>query len=175
MSLLNQKTIAKKIKFNGIGIHSGKTTNLSILPGTPNSGILFKRIDVKRNNLVYPNYQNVTDTTLCTTISNNVGIKVSTIEHLMGAFYAVGIDNAIVEVDAQEVPILDGSAKVFVNFIKDAGLKISNQPIKLIKINKLIEFSSGNKFISINPSNVSGDIEFEIKYKNKLIGNQKIK
>ena len=175
MSLLNQKTIAKKIKFNGIGIHSGKTTNLSILPGTPNSGILFKRIDVKRNNLVYPNYQNVTDTTLCTTISNNEGIKVSTIEHLMGAFYAVGIDNAIVEVDAQEVPILDGSAKVFLNFIKDAGLKISNQPIKLIKINKLIEFSSGNKFISINPSNVSGDIEFEIKYKNKLIGNQKNK
>ena len=175
MSLLNQKTIAKKIKINGIGIHSGKTTNLSILPGTPNSGILFKRIDVKRNNLVYPNYQNVTDTTLCTTISNNEGIKVSTIEHLMGAFYAVGIDNAIVEVDAQEVPILDGSAKVFVNFIKDAGLKFSNQPIKLIKINKLIEFSSGNKFISINPSNVSGDIEFEIKYKNKLIGSQKNK
>ena len=79
---------------------------------------------------------------MCTTISNDYGVKVSTIEHLMGAFYGFGIDNALVEIDSQEVPILDGSAKTFISNIRDVGLKFSDQPIKIIKINKIDFFMS---------------------------------
>ena len=175
MSILTQKTVSKKISFSGVGIHSGKKVNLNILPSSPNSGIVFKRVDLNKNNIVYPLYNNVTDTTLCTTISNEYGVKVSTIEHLMAAFYGIGIDNAIIELDSQEVPILDGSAKVFVDSIKNAGLKFSDQPIKIIKINKKIKLQDGDKFISIDKSNIACEIEFQIKYKNSLIGNQKNK
>ena len=175
MSILTQKTISKKISFKGIGIHTGQSVNLSILPASANTGIIFKRIDLKSKNIIYPNYSNVTDTTLCTTISNEYGVKVSTIEHLMGALYGVGTDNAIIEIDSNEVPIMDGSAKLFVDKINNIGLKFSDQPIKIIKINRSIKFEDGEKFISIEKSNVSGDIEFEIKYKNELIGIQKNK
>ena len=173
VSILTQKTVSQKISFNGVGIHTGKKVNLNILPASPNTGITFKRIDLKTNNIIYPNYANVVDTTLCTTISNEYGAKVSTIEHLMGALYGIGIDNAFIEIDAGEVPIMDGSAKPFVNKINEVGLKFSDQPIKIIKINQKIKFEDGEKFISIDKSNVSGDIEFEIKYNNELIGTQK--
>ena len=175
MSILTQKTLSKKISFQGIGIHTGERVKINIIPASPNSGIIFKRTDLRSKNIIYPNYANVTDTTLCTTISNEYGVKVSTIEHLMGALYGIGVDNAVIEINSQEVPILDGSAKVFVNSIQNVGLKFSDQPIKLIKINKKIKLGNNEKFISIEKSNVSGDIEFEIKYDNKLIKNQKNK
>ncbi len=175
MSILTQKTISKKITLRGIGVHTGKKVNLNIHPAPPNSGITFKRIDLQENNIIYPIYNNVIDTTLCTTISNDYGVKVSTIEHLMGAFYGFGIDNALVEIDSQEVPILDGSAKTFISNIRDVGLKFSDQPIKIIKINKFIELRDGNKFISIDKSNVTSEIDFEIKYDNKLIKKQRNK
>ena len=175
MSILTQKTLSKKISLSGIGIHTGTKVNINILPGNPNSGIIFKRIDLQRNNLVFANYSNVVDTTLCTTISNEYGIKVSTIEHLMGAFYGIGIDNALIEIDSQEVPILDGSAKIFINAINEIGLRFSDQPIKIIKINKSIKIQDGEKYISLDKSNISGDIEFELKYNNKIIQNQKNK
>ena len=111
MSILTQKTISNKIFFEGIGVHTGKKVKITILPAQPNSGIIFKRVDLNKNNIVIPNFNNVSEATLCTTISNEYGVKVSTIEHLMGAFYGLGVDNAIVEIDSQEVPILDGSAK----------------------------------------------------------------
>ena len=175
MSILTQKTISKKISFSGIGIHTGEKVNMNILPASPNTGIVFKRIDIKENNLIYPLYNNVVDTTLCTTIANNFGIKVSTIEHLMGAFYGIGIDNAIVELDSQEAPIMDGSAKVFYESISKAGVMFSDQPIKIIKINKEVKLHDKDKFISIDKSNITSDIEFEIKYKNSVIKNQKNK
>ncbi len=175
MSILSQNTISKKISFKGIGIHTGKKVNLSILPSSPNSGIVFKRVDLIKNNIIFPNYNNVTDTTLCTTISNDYDVSVSTIEHLMGAFYGLGIDNALVEIDSQEVPILDGSAKLFISEINKAGLKSCDQAIKVIKINKKVSIKDGDKFISIDKSNVAGEIEFEIKYKNQLINTQKNK
>ena len=175
MSILTQKTLSKKISFQGIGIHTGEIVKINIIPASPNSGIIFKRTDLRSKNIIYPNYANVTDTTLCTTISNEYGVKVSTIEHLMGALYGAGVDNVVIEINSQEVPILDGSAKEFVNSIQNVGLKFSDQPIKIIKINKKIKLGNNEKFISIEKSNVSGDIEFEIKYDNKLIKNQKNK
>ena len=175
MSILTQKTIAKKISINGVGVHTGIIANLAILPALPNTGIIFKRIDIKKNNIIVPNYTNVVDATLCTTISNEHGVKVSTIEHLMGAFFGLGIDNAIIEIDAQEVPILDGSAKEFVKMILEAGIKDSDAPIKLIKIENRVDVSEGSKTISIDKSNVTLDIDFEIKYENSLIKTQRNK
>ena len=175
MSLLNQKTIKNPVSFNGIGLHSGKPAKICIKPSSPDTGIVFKRIDLKDNNLIYPNFMNVSNTSLNTTISNSNGVKVSTIEHLMGALFGIGIDNALIEIDNEEVPILDGSAKVFIEKILTAGLELSNKPIKIIKINKKIEFKNDDKFISIEPSKLSLDIDFELKYQNQIIGNQRNK
>ena len=175
MTLLNQKTINKPAKFSGVGLHSGKIVNILIKPSAPNTGIVFKRIDLKTNNLIYPSFANVSNTSLNTTISNEFGVKVSTIEHLMGALFGLGIDNALVEIDNEEVPILDGSAKEFINKLKISGLKQSETPIKIIKINKRIAYNHGEKSISIEPSKLSLDINFELKYENSLIGNQKNK
>jgi len=173
VSVLNQKTINKTISIDGIGLHSGVDVKMNIIPAHPNTGIIFKRIDLQENNLVIPNVYNVSSAILCTTISNDYGVKVSTIEHLMAALYGLGIDNLIVEIDNEEVPILDGSAKVFIEKIKTAGIKESDTPIKIIKINNKIEFKDGVKSISIEPSKISLDIDFEIKYENSLIGTQR--
>ena len=175
MSLLNQKTIRSSISFSGVGLHSGKISNICLKPSDPNSGIIFKRIDLKTNNLIFPNFSNVHNTTLNTTISNEYGVKVSTIEHLMGALFGLGVDNVLIEIDSEEVPILDGSAKEFIEKISLEGLKKSEAPIKIIKINKKVIFRDNVKFISIEPSRLSLDIDFELKYKNSIIGNQRNK
>jgi len=175
VSYLTQKTIKNKVSFNGVALHSGLDVNICVKPAEPNFGIVFKRIDLKENNLIYPNFMNVTNTSLNTTIENEFGIKVSTIEHLMGALFGLGIDNALIEIDNEEVPILDGSAKEFIEKIINSGLVVSESPIKIIKINKEIEFTDGERFISIEPSTLSLDIDFELKYKNSIIGNQKNK
>jgi|TARA_B100001079_G_scaffold51142_1_gene42034 UDP-3-O-[3-hydroxymyristoyl] N-acetylglucosamine deacetylase len=175
MSILNQKTLNSSVKFDGVGLHTGKKVSINILPSEPNTGILFKRTDLKNNNIIVPNLYNVSNATLCTTISNEYGISVSTIEHLMGAFYGLGIDNALIEINSQEVPILDGSAKNFVEKFLEVGFKMSEVPIKLIKILNKISIEDGSKYIEIDKSNVSLDIDFEIKYMKSLIGNQKNK
>jgi len=173
MSVLNQKTITKPINFEGVALHSGKMVHMEIKPSQPNTGIVFKRTDLKNNNIVIPGIFNVSSAIFCTTISNDYGVNISTIEHLMGAFYGTGIDNALVEVDGDELPILDGSAKFFVEEISKVGIEISNSPIKVIKIEKKINFKDGKKFISLEPNKLSLDIDFEIKYNNSLIGTQK--
>ena len=173
MSVLNQKTINDTISIKGIGLHSGLKAKLTIKPAEPNTGIIFKRIDIKDNNIIIPNVFNVTCASFCTTISNETGVNVSTIEHLMGALYGMGIDNALIEIDNQEVPILDGSARIFVDEINKVGFKISDSPIKIIKIQKKITFLDEEKKITIEPSKLSLDIDFELKYKNPTIGNQR--
>ena len=175
MSILNQKTIKNPILVNGVGLHTGSKVELRILPSKPNTGIIFKRVDLKKNNIIIPNFNNVVNATLCTTISNEFGVEVSTIEHLMAAFYGLGIDNAIVETNSKEIPILDGSAKEFIELIKNSGFEISDVPIKLVKIEKSVELVKDQKFIKIEKSNVSLDIDFEIKYPSSLIGNQRNK
>ena len=172
MSLLSQKTIKSSLTFEGVGLHTGKKVTMKINPAEPNTGIVFKRIDLNKNNLVVPNIFNVSDASFCTTISNEAGIKVSTIEHLMAAFYGIGLDNAVVELNSQEVPIMDGSSKSFIENISKTGLISHEVPIKIVKIEKKVEFKDGEKFISIDKSNVSLDIDFEINFNNPLIGKQ---
>ena len=173
MSYLTQKTIKNKVSFTGVALHTGANVNLCVKPASPNFGIVFKRTDLKNNNLVYPNFMNVTNTSLNTTIENEFGNKVSTIEHLMGALFGLGIDNALIEIDNEEVPILDGSAKLFIEKMLLSGIDVSDSPIKIIKINKEIRYSEGERFIAIKPSTLNLDIDFELKYKNKVIGNQR--
>ena len=175
MSHLTQKTIKTNISLNGVALHTGLDVNICIKPAEPNFGIVFKRVDLKNNNLVYPNFMNVTNTSLNTTIENEYGIKVSTIEHLMGALFGLGIDNALIEIDNEEVPILDGSAKEFIEKIINTGVTVSDAPIKIIKINREIKYTDGDRFISIQPSTLSLEIDFELKYKNQIIGNQRNK
>ena len=175
MSGLNQKTVKNNVFFKGIGLHNGKKVTLCIKPAAPNTGIIFKRTDLNRDNIIFPSFENVSNTSLNTTISNESGVKVSTIEHLMGALFGLGIDNALIEIDNEEVPILDGSSKEFIKKLISTGLSLSSSPIKIIKINKKIKFQDGDRFISIEPSKLSLDIKFELKYDNLVIGNQKNK
>ena len=175
MSYLTQKTIKNPVSFSGIALHNGLNVNVTLKSAKPNEGIVFKRVDLKNNNLIYPNFLNVTNTSLNTTIENEHGVKVSTIEHLMGALFGLGIDNVLIEIDNEEVPILDGSAKNFIEKIISSGFEISEEPIKIIKINKKIEYSDGKRFISIEPSKLSLDIDFELRFKNEIIGNQRNK
>ncbi len=173
MSILNQKTLKQPIDFEGITLHKGKHAKVRILPSSPNSGVVFKRVDLKNNNFISANFQNVSNANLCTTITNEFGVSVSTIEHLMAAMYGKGVDNAIIEIDQDEVPIKDGSAKYFIEEIEKVGLNISSTPIKIIKILNKVEFKDGEKTISIEPSKTSLEIDFEIKFKNQKIGTQR--
>ncbi len=166
----NQKTLADQIEFQGIGLHSGIKAKLIVKPSKPNTGIVFKRIDIKnKDNIIKANFKNVEDPILCTKIKNESGVSVSTVEHLMAAFYGEGIDNALVEIDSSEVPIMDGSALDFVDAIKSVGIEEQNQPRKFIKVLKKIELTDGEKFISIEPLNNDLIIDFELIYKNPLI------
>ena len=173
MSVLNQKTIKNSAKFEGIGLHSGKKVLMTLFPAPPNTGIIFKRSDLNNNNLIYPSVFNVSSASYCTKLTNEYGVSVSTVEHLMAALCGLGIDNLFVELNSEELPIMDGSAKNFIDVLQNIGFKISDQPIRIIKINKKVTYSDGEKFIKFEPSKISLEIDFEIKYKQNLILNQR--
>ncbi len=166
---MNQKTLKKSVSLNGIGLHNGKKVKLDIKPAEINHGIKFKRLDLTSNNVIDANFKNVKSPILCTRLENSNGVSVSTIEHLMASFYGEGVDNALVEIDNSEIPIMDGSAIDFVEAIKDVGVEEQNCPRKFIKILKKIEIKNGPKFISIEPLEKDLIIDFEIVYENPLI------
>ena len=165
-----QKTIKDSIEFEGVGLHNGIKVNLSLKPAEANSGIKFKRTDVvSAKNIIEASYKNVSAPVLCTKIKNSYGVSVSTIEHLMAAFYGEGIDNVLVEIDAPEVPIMDGSAFDFVTGIRSFGTQDQKSLKKFIKVLKKVEIKDGPKYISIEPLTKDLIIDFEIVYKNPLI------
>ena len=169
MSTTNQKTINNTIKLYGVGLHNGLNANLIVKPASENFGIKFCRTDISKDNLIEANYQNVVEPILCTKIQNKNGITLSTVEHLMAAFYGEGIDNALVEIDSSEVPILDGSASEFVDAIRSAGIREQKELRKFLKVLKKVEIQDGKKFISIEPLENDLIIDFEIVYANPLI------
>ena len=168
----NQRTITQSLLFTGTGLHSGCLTSIKLIPAPENTGIVFKRVDLKENNLVKADYKNVSSTKLCTILTNSDGITVSTVEHLMASFYITGVDNVLIEIDSAEVPIMDGSSKEFVSLIKKIGLKEQFAKRNFLKIIKKIELKDGNKFISIEPGSNSLDVKFKLEYENKIIGKQ---
>ena len=168
-----QRTISKPITFSGVGLHSGEISKITIFPAKDNDGIFFKRIDLKENNLIEANYRNVSSAKLCTTLENSHGIKVSTVEHLLAAFYIAGIDNALVEIDREEIPIMDGSAKNFLDVFKDIEINYLTAKRKYLKVTNKIELKDGKKTISIEPNQSSFEVDFQLDYENKIIGNQR--
>jgi UDP-3-O-[3-hydroxymyristoyl] N-acetylglucosamine deacetylase len=165
-----QKTIKDYIEIEGVGLHNGVKVNLCLKPAEVNSGIKFKRTDVdSEKNIIEANYNNVKSPILCTKIENSQGVSVSTIEHLMAAFYGEGIDNIVVELNAPEIPIMDGSAFDFVEIIRSVGVKNQNQAKRFIKVLKKVEVKDGEKSISIEPLAEDLIIDFEIVYTNPLI------
>ena len=175
MSVLNQKTIKKSVKFKGIGLHSGKEVEMTLHPAQPNTGVIFKRTDLRNNNTICSSVFNVSNASYCTKLTNESGVTVSTVEHLMAALCGLGIDNLLVELNSEELPIMDGSAKNFVDIIEDIGFNVSDQPIRIIKINKKVSYLDGEKFITFEPNKITLEIDFEIKYKQNSILNQRNK
>ncbi|MDC0530504.1 UDP-3-O-acyl-N-acetylglucosamine deacetylase [Pelagibacteraceae bacterium] len=168
-----QKTILNPISFEGIGLHSGKSSKITIFPGQADQGIIFKRIDLKKNNLVPAKYESVTSAKLCTTLENEHGVKVSTVEHLLAALYMSEIDNAIIEIDNEEIPIMDGSAKDFLEILKDSKIKTLSKKRKYLKIINKVELLDGERAISIEPCEASLEVDFQLNYENQIIGKQR--
>ncbi len=173
MLKIYQQTIDKPITFEGIGLHTGKKSKIKILPNSEDQGIVFKRTDIKGDNLVEATYKNVTSAKLCTTLENSSGIKVSTVEHLLAALYISEIDNALIEIDNEEIPIMDGSAREFLKKLKVSGIKQLIKKRKYLKISSKLEINDTGKKISLEPSNHSFEIDFKLNYENQIIGDQK--
>ena len=170
---LFQKTISKQVEFKGIALHSGLESVVKIIPADDNYGIVFKRIDLEKNNIIKANFKNVSSARLCTTIQNSFDVNISTVEHLLAALYITGIDNALIEINASEVPIMDGSSKEFVETILKIGVKEQRAKRKYLKILKKFEFNEGKKFISIEPNQNSLNVDFQLVYSNNVIGKQR--
>ena len=170
---LFQKTISKQTQFKGIGLHCGLESVVKIIPADENFGIVFKRTDLKQNNIIKASFENVSSAKLCTTVQNNFNVSISTVEHLLAALYITGIDNALIEINAEEVPIMDGSSKEFVETILKIGVKEQKAKRKYLKILKKFEFEEDKKFISIEPNENSLNVDFELVYSNNVIGTQR--
>ena len=169
-----QTTISKPKSFSGIGLHSGNLINVKLKPGKENSGIVFVRTDIDKKTKdcsIKANYKNVSDTSLCTTIENEYGVKVSTIEHLMAAFNGIGIDNIIVELNGPEVPIMDGSSLPFIEIIESCGIKSLKAKRKFLKILKKIEVMVDDKYCSFTPGK-NQKFSVEIDFDSEVVGKQ---
>ena len=169
-----QTTISKPKCFSGIGLHSGNLINVKLKPGKENSGIVFLRTDIDKKTKdcsIKANYKNVSDTSLCTTIENEYGVKVSTIEHLMAAFNGIGIDNIIVELNGPEVPIMDGSSLPFIEIIESCGIKSLKAKRKFLKILKKIEVMVDDKYCSFTPGK-NQKFSVEIDFDAEVVGKQ---
>jgi UDP-3-O-[3-hydroxymyristoyl] N-acetylglucosamine deacetylase len=173
MQAIYQKTLSKPISFVGIGLHSGKTSKVVIHPGKADQGIIFERVDLNENNLIEANYSNVSSAKLCTTLENSFGARVSTVEHLLAALYIAEIDNVTIDIDNVEVPIMDGSAKNFLEILKKTNIKILSKKRKYLKIINKVELKDGSRQMYIEPHNSSLEVDFELNYKNEIIGNQR--
>ena len=173
MLRIYQTTLNTPVSFEGVGLHSGLNTKITILPAEGDQGIIFKRVDLKKNNLVQANYANVSSAKLCSTLKNEKGVKVSTVEHLLAALYIANIDNAIIEIDNEEVPIMDGSAKNFISVLNKTEIKNLKNKIKYLKIIDKIELIENQKKISIEPNDFALEVDFKLNYDNKIIGKQR--
>ncbi len=174
MSLaLHQHTVKAAFTVTGVGVHSGAPANLTVRPALPSSGIVFIRTDVQGSaNVIPARWDNVADTRLCTVLANKDGVSVSTVEHVLSAFAALGVDNAVVEIDGPEVPIMDGSAICFVEAIETAGLQRQNAGRRALRIKKSVSCKDGDKEASFVPAD-GQFYSFDIEFATPLIGRQK--
>ena len=167
-----QKTIAHPVKCTGIGVHSGRTVHLSVKPAPINHGIQFVRTDLPNRPRIPARFNKVVDTSLATVIGSD-GFIISTIEHLMAAFTGMAIDNALVEVDSYEMPIMDGSAGPFGRMLKSGGIEVQDAPRCFFVVSKPVELEEGNKFVGIYPA-PHFRVTCEIDFDHPLIQSQEI-
>lgn len=171
-----QTTLANKISCSGIGLHSGSQVNMVIYPAIANTGILFRRMDVPVKHATVPaRFDAVCDTRLGTTLRNSHGVTVATVEHLMAAFWGAGIDNAVVELDGPEVPIMDGSSEPFMALLEEAGITELAAPRLILKVLKKVEIQEGDSVACVEP-NFEGDegctLSVDVSYDNAVVGQQ---
>jgi len=167
----NQQTISNSISIRGIGLHTGNLVELTLEPAAVDNGIKFIRVDKKNDNVIEAIWSNVSETVLSTTISNSNGLKISTIEHLMSALSGLHIDNLNIYINANEVPIMDGSSKPFVELIEAIGIKQQGKKRKLLNVKKSIEVAENNTSVKIVPNN-QFSIDFEIDFPSKIVSKQ---
>lgn len=173
MHTISQKTISSEVSCSGIGIHSGLPVTMKLLPAPINNGIIFKRVDVEaEKSIVKANYKNVVTTNLGTTIANEFGVKLSTIEHFLAAIWGMGIDNLLVEINNQEVPIMDGSSEPFIFLLECAGIHVQEAPRQIIEITKKFRVEDGDKFIEVEPAK-EFSVDFHIDFNHKHVSKQK--
>ncbi|MCP3873558.1 MAG: UDP-3-O-acyl-N-acetylglucosamine deacetylase [Desulfobacteraceae bacterium] len=168
----SQRTLSHSVSVSGTGVHSGKQTHLTLNPAPENHGIKFRRVDLPGTQDIQALFKLVVDTSLATVLGTN-GAIVSTIEHLMASFAGLGIDNALVEVDDYEIPIMDGSAKIFTQLIENVGITKQSAPKHFLIVNKPIEVTQADKSVIVYPS-PDFKITCSIDFTNPLIGKQKI-
>ena len=167
---LKQRTVAQEISCTGVGLHSGKKVKFTIKPALPNSGITFERVDISPNGSVKASFDNVIATNMATTIGFN-GYSISTIEHLMAAFFGMGIDNALVQIDGEEVPIMDGSSAPFVFLLRNAGVTIQNSNKRFVLVKRPLKVVDGNRSVYLYPSDEL-KITYKIDFDHPLINDQ---
>ena len=171
-----QRTLKKSFSFSGVCLHSGNNTSVTVHPAPANTGIKFKRIDLKASSeekIIDAVVENIIKSQLCTSIQNKYGNKVSTIEHLMSALNGLGIDNALIDIDSDEVPILDGSSKIFVDLVDEVGIRNLKSSRKMIKIIRPIIVGDKDSFIKVTPSE-SFSVDYTISYKHSFLRNQRL-
>jgi len=166
-----QKTILKTINFSGKGLHSNNKVNMTISPAPPETGVVFRITNNKKKFEIKASFLNVSSTKLCTTISDEFGNSVSTIEHILSALYGMELDNIFIDLDNKEVPVYDGSAQKFIEEIEKAGTIEQNSYKNFIKILKKVEVRDGDKLARVLPFDYTL-ISSEINYKNQVIGKQ---
>jgi len=170
---ISQKTINSKISCSGVALHSGVNTSITLLPAKCDSGIVFRRTDFDaEKGWIKASYKNVVGTNLGTSLVNEFGAKVSTIEHLMAAIWGCGIDNLVIEINGAEVPIMDGSSEPFVFLIECAGINIQEQPRRILEIMKKVRVEDKDKFVEVEPSR-EFSIDLHIDFNDKQIQQQK--
>ena len=167
----NQQTIGKSFSLSGIGLHSGQKVKITVEPANVNNGIKFIRTDLTKDNIVPALWSNVSSTNLCTTISNEKGVSVSTIEHLMSSLSGMHIDNANILINNLEVPIMDGSSLPFVEELENSGIETQEIPRKIISVKKEILVSNNDSYAKITP-NKQFSIDFEIDFESQLVSKQ---
>ncbi len=169
---MQQHTLEEKIQIKGIGLHSGVDVTLTINPAPTNHGIVFKRVDIKDSTPLKATYNNVVDTRNCTCLGSDTKNIVSTIEHLMAVLYSQSIDNAYIEIDNAETPILDGSGKVFLEKLQQAKLIEQDAPRKFLKVKKEVKYTDDNgNSIVLSPSEKL-EICFDIDFPSPIVGHQ---
>ena len=171
MISVSQKTINSKISCSGVGVHSGERASITLHPAPCNTGIIFRRIDLSGNNEIKANYKNVTSTNLGTTLTNEAGAKVATIEHFMAAVWGCGIDNLFIDIDGPELPIMDGSSEPFIFLIECSGINVQEEPRRILEIMKPVRVEDGDKFIEVSPSK-DFSIDLHVDFAHEKIGNQ---